>query len=133
MKRMRRVLLLALLVMAAALLAGCVGSNSSAEYHKISAADAKAKMDSGTAYTLVDVRTKEEYTAQRIDGAVNIPVDQIKDLAAAMLPDKDALILIYCRSGNRSSSAAHTLVGLGYTNVYDFGGIIDWPYDTVTG
>ena len=114
------------------LLAGC-GGGSGAVYHTISPADAKAKMDSGAAYILVDVRTAEEYQAQRIGGAINIPVDQIQTLAASMLPDKNALIFTYCRSGVRSSNAAHTLVSLGYTNVYDMGGILNWPYDTVSG
>jgi rhodanese-related sulfurtransferase len=121
--------------MSAVLLTGCGGggtSNSGAVYHKITAEEAKTKMDSGAPYVLVDVRTAAEYQAQRIDGAVNIPVDQIKTLAPTMLPDKNALIFTYCRSGVRSSTAAHTLVSLGYTNVYDMGGIMNWPYGTVT-
>lgn len=104
-----------------------------AVYHKITADQAKAMMDDGDAYILVDVRTQEEYDAQRIGDAILIPYDQMKDRAATDLPDKNARILVYCRSGVRASAAAHTLVDLGYTNVYDMGGIIDWPYDTVSG
>jgi rhodanese-related sulfurtransferase len=80
---------------------------------------------------LLDVRTSEEYKEKRIEGAVLIPDYEINDRAAAALPDKDAAILIYCRSGRRSASVAHELIEMGYTNVYDFGGINDWPYETV--
>jgi len=84
-------------------------------------------------YILLDVRTEEEYRDQRIDGSVLIPVDEISIRAEAELPDKDATILVYCRSGRRSASAAEELAALGYTNVYDFGGIQSWPYETVSG
>ena len=103
-----------------------------AEYHKMSQQDAKKIMDSGEAYTLVDVRTQSEYDTGHINGAVLIPVDEIGARAASELPDKNALIMVYCRSGVRSSQAATTLVGLGYTNVQDIGGISTWPYDNVT-
>ena len=107
-------------------------SDAAAVYHKITAEEAKAMMDSGKPYILLDVRTVEEYAAKRIDGAILIPDYEI-DSAAAELPDRSALILVYCRSGRRSANAANALVGMGYTNVYDFGGINDWPYDTVSG
>jgi len=103
-----------------------------AEYHKISAADAKARMDSGDAVVVLDVRTKEEYDAGHIAGAVLLPNETIADTRPDLLPDLGAEILIYCRSGNRSAQAANKLVAMGYTNVYDFGGIIDWPYEVVT-
>lgn len=83
----------------------------------------------GEAVTLVDVRTKEEFTTGFIKGAKLIPDFEIGAKAAEMLPDKNATILIYCRSGRRSAGAARTLIRLGYTAVYDFGGIIDWPYE----
>lgn len=102
-------------------------------YQKISAEEAKIKMDEGGEYILLDVRTEEEFKAGRIDGAILIPVNEIKDRAEEELEDKDALILVYCRSGRRSAAAAEELASLGYTNVCDFGGIISWPYDTVTG
>ena len=103
-----------------------------AEYHKLAQEDAKKIMDSGEPYTLVDVRTQEEYDAGHINGAILIPVNEIKDRAEGELPDKSALILVYCRSGARSRNAAGILVELGYVNVQDIGGISSWPYDNVT-
>jgi rhodanese-related sulfurtransferase len=104
-----------------------------AVYQKISAEEAKSMMESGNLYILLDVRTDEEFEAGHIEGAVLIPDYEIKDRVKTKLPDKEALILVYCRSGRRSANAAHEMVAMGYTNVYDFGGIIDWPYDTVGG
>jgi rhodanese-related sulfurtransferase len=88
-------------------------------------------MESDEAFILLDVRTDEEYREKRIDGSVLIPDYEIGSRAEAELPDKDALILIYCRSGRRSANVANELIAMGYTNVYDFGGIIDWFYETV--
>jgi len=106
---------------------------SKAEYHKISAEKAKTMMDKNKHYIILDVRTEAEYKAQRLSGAILIPYDEIKNRAAAELPDKNDIIFTYCRTGVRSSSAAHTLADMGYTNVYDIGGIVSWPYDTVSG
>ena len=103
-----------------------------AEYHKITPADAKAIMDSTQPYTLVDVRTDSEYQSGHIKGAILIPSDVITNKAASELPDKNALIIVYCRSGARSSASSKALVNMGYTKVYDLGGIMDWPYETVT-
>jgi len=113
------------------LLAGC--GVTKAEYHKISAEQAMAMMEQDKHYILLDTRTDEEFREQRIDGAILIPEYEIAARAETELPEKQALILIYCLSGRRSAIAAHGLVAMGYTNVYDFGGIIDWPYDTVSG
>lgn len=132
-----------LLLMSILLLSSCAGSTkqdplppsdskNEAVYHKISAAEALKIMEDSGDYILLDVRTKEEFQEQRIDGAILIPVNQIGAEAEKQLPDKDATILIYCRSGRRSASAAKDLVKMGYTGVYDFGGIIDWPYVTVS-
>lgn len=101
-------------------------------YHKITAEEARDKMQSEESFILLDVRTDEEYKEQHIDGAIMIPDTEISERAETELPDKDALILVYCRSGRRSALAANELVNQGYTNIYDFGGIIDWPYDTVS-
>jgi len=90
-------------------------------------------MDEGNPFILLDVRTDEEFAEKRIDGAILIPDYEIEDRVLTELPDREALILIYCRSGNRSASAARKMIDMGYTNVYDFGGINDWPYDTVGG
>jgi len=102
-------------------------------WHTISAEEAYIIMEESDNYILLDVRTEEEFVEKRIDGAILIPDFEIAVRAETELPDKEATILIYCRSGRRSASAAETLTALGYTNVYDFGGIIDWPYETVSG
>ena len=100
---------------------------------KISAAAAKAVLDSGEPYLLLDVRTQEEYDGGSIPGAILLPYDEIRARAATDLPaDKDALIIVYCRSGRRSAIAAGELLSLGYTNVHDLGGINSWPYETVS-
>ncbi|NLB82059.1 MAG: rhodanese-like domain-containing protein [Clostridiaceae bacterium] len=101
-------------------------------YKRITAKEAKARIDSGDNVIILDVRTKEEYDQEHIPGSILIPNETISDTKPELLPDTDAEILIYCRSGNRSAQAARKLIALGYTNVYDFGGIIDWPYDKAT-
>lgn len=101
-------------------------------YQVITAEQAKQRMDTETDITIVDVREPAEYTAGHIQNAILLPVGDIAAKAATVLPDKNAKLLLYCRSGRRSRLAAQTLVALGYKNVQDFGGIIDWPYGTVT-
>ena len=101
-----------------------------AVYRKISAGEARKIMESADDFILLDVRTDEEYKEKRIDRAILIPNYELANRAELELPDKKAVILIYCRSGRRSASAAKELVNMGYTNVYDFGGINDWPYET---
>jgi phage shock protein E len=103
-----------------------------AEYRKITAAQAKARMDSGDPVIILDVRRQDEFSSGHIAGAVLLPNETIGTEKPAMLPDTGAEILIYCRSGNRSRQAAEKLAAMGYTNVWDFGGIIDWTYSTVT-
>ena len=112
---------------------GCVGCSDggSASYDQISGAEAKALMDSESGYIIIDARTQYEYDEGHIPGAILIPEYEIADRAEKELPDKDQLILVYCRSGRRSKIAAEELVKLGYTNVKEFGGIIDWEYETV--
>lgn len=115
---------------------GSTGDNNGAVYHKISASQAKEMMDDATAastsFVILDVRTQSEYQQKHIPGAVLLPVTDIASQAAAQLPNKDQLIFVYCRTGGRSSTASHTLVDMGYTNVYDIGGINSWPYDTTS-
>ncbi|MCL2810997.1 MAG: rhodanese-like domain-containing protein [Clostridia bacterium] len=113
-------------------LLGACSTPEPAVYQKITAEEAKARMEEGGAYILLDVRTDEEFKEGRIDGALLIPDYEIQSRAKAELPNKNALLLVYCRSGRRSALAAQELIDMGYTNVYDFGGIIDWPYDTVS-
>ncbi len=100
-------------------------------YQTISPVTAKEMMDSDNTLIILDVRTLDEYNSGHIENAVLLPNTSIADDAESVLPDKDQTILVYCRSGNRSASASAELASMGYTNVYDFGGIIDWIYDVV--
>lgn len=95
----------------------------------ITAEEAKEIMDTEEGYVILDVREQDEYDAGHISGAILIPYTQIEAKANEMLPDKDQLILVYCRSGRRSKIAAEALAELGYTNIKEFGGILDWPYE----
>lgn len=101
-------------------------------YVKITPNQAYELMQSQNNCTVLDVRTPEEFSQGHIPGAILIPDYELAKRAEKELPDKNALILVYCRSGSRSRQAANTLLKLGYTNVKDFGGIIDWPFETVT-
>ena len=98
-------------------------------YLNISAEEAKTLMDTEEDYVILDARSQEEYDQGHIPGAVVIPHTEIASRAEAELPQKDQLILVYCRSGNRSKQAAKSLAALGYTNIREFGGILDWPYE----
>lgn len=100
-------------------------------YHKISAEEAKAMMDKG-GVTVVDVRREDEYAAGHIPGSILVPNEGIRDTQPEELPDLDAVLLVHCRTGVRSKQASDKLLEIGYKNVYDFGGIVDWPYETVT-
>ena len=100
-------------------------------YEQISAEQAKAIMDSETNYVIIDARTQSEFDEGHIPGAILMPEYEVAQRAESELLDKNQLILVYCRSGRRSKIAAQALVDLGYTNVKEFGGIIDWKYDTV--
>lgn len=127
-------MLIAAILMVAGLLAGCSQESArttddSAGYRQVTAQEAKELMDSEEGYIILDVRTDEEYAEGHIPGAILIPHDDIANQAEETLADKDQLILVYCRSGNRSRQAAEALAELGYTNVVDFGGINDWPYE----
>lgn len=127
---MKRVFIWILLVLI--LLTACgqdKGNDQEAVYVNITAQEAKKIMDSQEGYILLDVRTQEEYDQGHIPGAIVVPDTEIEARAEEVLPDKDQLILVYCRSGRRSKNAAQILVELGYTNIKEFGGIIDWPYE----
>ena len=129
MKRNKRFLIMILASVCPFICAGCAAGGS-ASYDQISGAEAKAIMDSESGYIILDVREQYEYDEGHIPGAILIPYGEIADRAEKELPDKDQLILVYCRSGRRSKIAAEELVKLGYTNVKEFGGIIDWEYET---
>ena len=114
------------------LLTACGQANQNkqgAVYVNITAQEAKEIMDTQEGYIILDTRTREEYDEKHIPGAILIPHDEIMEKAENILTDKDQLILVYCRSGRRSKLAAEALVKLGYTNIKEFGGIIDWPYE----
>lgn len=117
-----------LIILAAA---GC-GKNegNKAVYEQISQEEAKKLMDSEADEIILDVRTEEEYSSGHIVGAVCIPNETIDNSVTEQLPDKEQLILVYCRSGNRSKQASEKLAGMGYTNIKEFGGINTWEYET---
>ena len=137
---MRQILLFAALTASLALLSGCTLPKTKADtaedmpgkaaYHKISAEEAHEMMASQEV-VVVDVRTREEYESGHIENAVLVPNESIGREMPEALPDKEATLLVYCRSGRRSKDAAQKLLSLGYQNVYDFGGVIDWPYELV--
>ena len=119
--------------LAALLLAGCTVPAEEATYRQINMDEAITMMEEESGYIILDVRTPEEFADKHIPGAINIPNETIRTEEIPELPDKDQLILVYCRSGNRSKQASEKLVALGYTNIVEFGGINDWPGETVAG
>jgi len=108
------------------------GTIDKAEYHKLSPEEAKQIMDGGEQYVLLDVRNENEFNEKHIKGALLIPSTEIETRALSELPDKNALILVYCQGGGRSEKAAKLLTEMGYTNICDFGGINNWIYDVVS-
>ena len=110
-------------------LTGCGGIMVENTYQQITQEKAKEMMDTQEVIIL-DVREEDEFDVEHISGAVLLPVGTItKDTAAALIPELDSIVLVYCRSGNRSKTASKTLVDLGYKNIYEFGGIMTWPYE----
>ena len=123
---------LVFLLLAVMMLTACgqdTEKDQGAVYVNITAEEAKQIMDSEEGYIILDVRTQEEYDQGHIPGAILISHEEIAEKAEDVLTDKNQLILVYCRSGRRSKIAAEALVELGYTNIKEFGGIIDWPYE----
>ena len=126
---MRRIFFLLIVILLG--LIGCSGvtANTADTYQQITQSKAKEMMNSQLVIVL-DVRERDEFDAGHIPGAVLLPVGTItKDTAAAVIPKLDSVVLVYCRSGNRSKTASQALVNLGYTNIYEFGGINTWPYE----
>ena len=122
--------ILPLLISLLLFLTGCGGNSADGSYQQITQEEAKEMMDSQEVIIL-DVREQNEYDSGHIPGAILLPVGTIdEDTAAEVIPEKDSTVLVYCRSGNRSKTASSTLVELGYTNIYEFGGINTWPYET---
>ena len=123
---------LVFLLLAVMLLTACgqdTEKDQGAVYVNITAEEAKQIMDTEEGYIILDVREQDEYDAGHIPGAIVISHEEIAEKAEKVLTDKDQLILVYCRSGRRSKIAAEALAALGYTNIKEFGGIIDWPYE----
>jgi len=121
------------LLLSLLLMAGCaLPARQEVSYRQISVDEAIIMMKEETDYIILDVRTVEEFSDKHIPGAINIPNETIGTAEISELPHKDQLILVYCRSGNRSKQASEKLVALGYTNIVEFGGINDWPGETVT-
>ncbi len=131
---MRKMLVTTVAIAISLVLTGCKGSDKESvnTVEKITSEQARKMMDSNPDVIILDVRTEEEFDSGHISGAVLIPDTEISTKAEEILTNQAAPILIYCRSGRRSALAAKTLQELGYENLYDFGGIIDWPYDIVT-
>ena len=131
MKRM-----LPMLLLLSFALTGCAASATLPEtntYRQITRQEAVELMENEDKYLILDVRTEQEYAAGHIPGAIVVPNETIGTEEIAQLPDKDQLIMVYCRSGNRSKQASDKLVKLGYTNIVEFGGINSWPGETVSG
>ena len=130
MKKLKGLIIVLSILLSLFGLTACGGENNNT-YEQITAKQAKTIMDTENDYIIIDARTTEEFAEGHIEDAILIPEYEIADRAEKELPDKEQLILVYCRSGRRSKIASEELVKLGYTNVKEFGGIIDWPYDIV--
>ena len=122
------------IVLSALMLTGCAGAgNQTNSYRQITMDEAVAMMEQESGYIILDVRRPDEYATGHIPNAINVPNENIGTDEISQLPDKDQLIMVYCRSGRRSKEAAEKLVKLGYTNIVEFGGILDWKGETVSG
>ena len=122
------------ILLSALMLTGCTGAGNSTNntYRQISTDEAVTMMAEETGYIILDVRRADEFAAGHIPGAINVANESIGTDEVPELPDKDQLIMVYCRSGRRSKEAAEKLVKLGYTNIVEFGGILDWKGEIVT-
>ena len=132
---MKKLVLLAIAIISCMALTACgteEASEEGASYHQISTEEAVKMMEEEEDYIILDVRTEGEYEEKHILGAVLVPNETIGTEEIEELPDKEQMILVYCRSGNRSKQAAEKLVKLGYTNIYEFGGINDWTGEVET-
>ena len=132
MKKVKGLIIMLLISLSLFGMTACDGENGIVStYEQITAEQAKTIMDTEKDYIIIDARTEEEFAEGHIKNAILIPEYEIATRAEKELPDKEQLILVYCRSGRRSKIASEELVKLGYTNVKEFGGIIDWPYEVV--
>ena len=122
------------ILLSALMFTGCVGTsnNQTSTYRQISMEEAVAMMAEESGYIILDVRRPDEFAAGHIPNAINVPNETIGTAELSELPDKNQLIMVYCRSGRRSKEASEKLVKLGYTNIVEFGGILDWKGEIVT-
>ena len=127
---MKRILVMLLLLL---ILAGCQNNKPIQDitYQQVNSEQAIKMMAENEGYIILDVRTTAEYHEGHIEGAINVPNEEINDKEIKRLPDKNQMIFVYCRSGNRSKDASEKLVKLGYTNIIEFGGINTWPNELV--
>ena len=123
------------ILLSALMFTGCAGTsnNQTNTYRQITMDEAVTMMAQETGYIILDVRRPDEYAAGHIPNAINVPNESIGTSEISELPDKNQLIMVYCRSGRRSKEASEKLVKLGYTNIVEFGGILDWKGEIVTG
>ncbi len=121
--------IIATLILLSSLLFFSCSKKTENSYTMITQEQAKKIMDTEEGFVILDVRTLEEYESGHIPNAILLPYDEIPEKAESVLKDKNQKILVYCRSGNRSKTGSSYLVELGYTNVYEFGGINTWPYE----
>ena len=131
MKKLKGLIIMILISLSLFGMTACGENRTPSTYEQITPQEAKTIMDTEKDYIIIDARTEEEFAEGHIENAVLIPEYEIASRAENELPDKNQLILVYCRSGRRSKIASDELVKLGYTNVKEFGGIIDWPYEIV--
>ena len=139
---MKKYFIMLIILLAVTLLAGCSSQPQASgddmqeeeiNYQNIAPAEAKNRLANEEGIILLDVRTEQEYVENHIPNSLLIPVEVLEKGATTKLPDKYAIIFIYCRSGRRSVTAANILIALGYKNIYNLGGINDWPYETKKG
>ena len=132
MKKLKGLIIMILISLSLFGMTACGGEKGTpSTYEQITPQEAKTIMDTEKEYVIIDARTDEEFFEGHIEDAILIPEYEIAERAEKELPDKEQLILVYCRSGRRSKIASDELVKLGYSNVKEFGGIIDWPYEIV--
>ena len=130
---MKKIKWLLSVILSLMLLNSCSDSNLQGGYRSVSMDEAVKMMESESGYIILDVRRADEYAEGHIPGAINVANESIGTAEIPELPNKDQLIMVYCRSGRRSKQAAEKLISLGYTNIVEFGGIIDWQGETVSG
>ena len=126
MGKMMRLKKLILMILSTALFTSCSSSENTVSFRQISMDEAVKIMKDGKDYIILDVRRPDEFAEGHIPGAINVPNEELGTAEIAKLPDKSQLILVYCRSGRRSKEASEKLVKLGYTNIVEFGGILDY-------